>query len=114
SQLYDLYAVINHLGTSLGGHYVSYVAKGRGPKRRWYCFDDENVQQIDKSFVKSSGAYMLFYHRRDSFDESLEFLPRDVVEKIKSEDIPDDLREQLDAVDEHIIRDESLGWCQIM
>lgn len=59
---YDLYAVINHMGHSGAGHYVSY---GFIPSENsWYCFDDDNVKKIDKTEVVSRHAYILCYAKK--------------------------------------------------
>jgi len=67
-RLYELYAVIVHLGTTpFHGHYVS-IIKTRD--RGWLLFDDELVLPVDKSYVRNffggdprnpACAYVLFY-----------------------------------------------------
>lgn len=67
-RLYELYAVIVHLGsTPFHGHYVSIIkTKDRG----WLLFDDELVLPVDKEYVRNffggdprnpACAYVLFY-----------------------------------------------------
>jgi ubiquitin C-terminal hydrolase len=61
-ELYDLYAVVNHFGSSGAGHYVTY---GFVPEEdSWFCFDDSRVSKLDEKDVCSKNAYMLFYLRR--------------------------------------------------
>ena len=59
--MYDLYAVSNHYGGLGGGHYTAY-AKNDGA---WYDFNDSSVRSCSASSITGSGAYMLFYMRRD-------------------------------------------------
>lgn len=65
---YRLYAVVDHMGSLHGGHYISkvLVASKEGNKNRWYEFDDSTVTRIDESSVQSSHAYLLFYTRQGS------------------------------------------------
>ncbi|KAK4672532.1 hypothetical protein QC763_103850 [Podospora pseudopauciseta] len=66
-RLYELYAVVIHIGgNAYHGHYVSVIkTKDRG----WLLFDDEMVEPVDKHFVKNffgdkpgmACAYVLFY-----------------------------------------------------
>lgn len=61
--IYDLYAVSNHSGGLGGGHYYAYAKNAI--KNRWYCFNDSSVREMSESEVVTSGAYCLFYERRD-------------------------------------------------
>ncbi|KAK4194433.1 hypothetical protein QBC40DRAFT_33722 [Triangularia verruculosa] len=66
-RLYELYAVVIHIGgNAYHGHYVAVIkTKDRG----WLLFDDEMVEPVDKHFVKNffgdkpgmACAYVLFY-----------------------------------------------------
>jgi hypothetical protein len=78
--LYDLFAVVNHFGSSGAGHYVTYALNRAN--NRWYCMDDSRVYEIDRSRVIGNSAYMLFYQRRGlTKDGYLDFLPPDVRER---------------------------------
>lgn len=66
-RLYELYAVVVHIGgNAYHGHYVS-VIKTRD--RGWLLFDDEMVEPVDKHYVRNffgdrpgmACAYVLFY-----------------------------------------------------
>ena len=66
-RLYELYAVVVHIGGGpYHGHYVSIV---KTQDRGWLLFDDENVEPVDKSYVRNffgdrpglACAYVLFY-----------------------------------------------------
>jgi ubiquitin C-terminal hydrolase len=67
--IYDLYAVINHIGSMGGGHYT---ACAKHPfSGIWYDFDDSSVSVMGPSTshrvqdrLTSSQAYVLFYARR--------------------------------------------------
>lgn len=66
-RLYELYAVVVHIGgNAYHGHYVSVIkTKDRG----WLLFDDEMVEPVDKHYVRNffgdkpgmACAYVLFY-----------------------------------------------------
>ncbi|KAI9781803.1 MAG: hypothetical protein M1816_002193 [Peltula sp. TS41687] len=66
-RLYELYAVVVHIGSGpYHGHYVSVI---KSPDRGWLLFDDEMVEPVDKSYVQNffgdqpgqACAYVLFY-----------------------------------------------------
>ncbi|OWZ18753.1 Ubiquitin-specific protease [Phytophthora megakarya] len=70
--LYDLYAVVNHVGALGGGHYFAYVLSDHDGK--WKCFNDHQCKDIDEKEVVSSMAYILFYRRRDTTQIPIEEL----------------------------------------
>lgn len=59
SNKYQLYAVVNHMGSMFGGHYVC-NAKKHG---YWFNYDDSNISLISESSVISSKNYIMFYKR---------------------------------------------------
>lgn len=67
---YDLYAVVNHIGSTLQfGHYVS--ACYNEAEECWYDFNDSTVTKIDAADdaalhkkVVTGNCYVLFYKRR--------------------------------------------------
>ena len=60
--VYDLYAVCNHLGGMSGGHYTAYC---RSPvSGQWFLFDDTRVEKTASTHITTKGAYLLFYARR--------------------------------------------------
>ncbi|XP_040280982.1 ubiquitin carboxyl-terminal hydrolase 2 isoform X1 [Bufo bufo] len=56
---YNLYAVSNHSGTTMGGHYTAYCKNPNNGE--WYTFNDSRVTAMSSSHVRSSDAYVLFY-----------------------------------------------------
>ncbi|XP_073425712.1 ubiquitin carboxyl-terminal hydrolase 19 isoform X3 [Dendrobates tinctorius] len=69
--IYDLYAVINHYGGMIGGHYTAYarLPNEKNSQRSdvgWRLFDDSTVTTVDESQVVTRYAYVLFYRRRNS------------------------------------------------
>ncbi|XP_048369221.1 ubiquitin carboxyl-terminal hydrolase 2 isoform X2 [Sphaerodactylus townsendi] len=57
--IYNLYAVSNHSGTTMGGHYTAYC---KSPvSGEWHAFNDSRVTPLSSSHVRSSDAYLLFY-----------------------------------------------------
>ncbi len=61
--LYNLCAISNHSGGLDGGHYFCYA---KNPLNNfWYCFNDSSVRRISPDNLCTSGAYMLFYERKE-------------------------------------------------
>lgn len=67
SEVYDLYAVANHMGSFHGGHYTAYCKNHLNNK--WYEHNDSMVTYIPENDVKnkvvSNNGYILFYERRN-------------------------------------------------
>ncbi len=63
-ELYDLFAVIVHLGNLDSGHYVAFVRKFSASEDCWFRTDDPMVTFASVKDVLSSQGYMLFYVRR--------------------------------------------------
>ena len=62
SYIYDLYGVCNHSGSSLGGHYTSFIKNANG---KWYHFNDTSVNQISlEQQIITSKAYCFFYRKK--------------------------------------------------
>jgi len=60
NNMYELYAVCNHMGGAFGGHYTANVKVGNA----WYCFNDTNVTKIATKDVVTANAYTLFWRKR--------------------------------------------------
>ena len=58
--MYELGAVIEHVGSPLSGHYITYRQQDR---RHWACTSDTSVYTVGTREVLSARAYMLFYNR---------------------------------------------------
>ena len=74
SSLYDLYAVVRHLGSVAGGHYISYAKNHITGK--WYEFDDRIVTEISEKKLAEVEAYVLFYRHRHSDSQRKQLLDR--------------------------------------
>lgn len=63
--IFDLIGMSKHMGVTSFGHYVSYARSSEDG--RWRLFDDEDVAEVSAEKVASehTGAYVLFYLRRD-------------------------------------------------
>eukprot|EP00611_Tribonema_gayanum_P003002 TRINITY_DN12329_c0_g1_i2.p1 TRINITY_DN12329_c0_g1~~TRINITY_DN12329_c0_g1_i2.p1 ORF type:complete len:510 (-),score=172.92 TRINITY_DN12329_c0_g1_i2:141-1670(-) len=61
--LYDLYAVVHHLGALSAGHYVASVKSQSDG--RWHYFNDHQVSEMPENELVSQTAYILFYARRN-------------------------------------------------
>ena len=58
---YELYAICNHMGNVMGGHYTSFVKTHSG----WFHFNDRNVSKIqDESKIVTPMAYCLFFRKK--------------------------------------------------
>ena len=65
--LYDLYAVVTHLGKHQTGHFR--VSAKSSIDGKWYNFDDSRVLPCEESRIVSRDAYILFYQKKK--DKSL-------------------------------------------
>jgi ubiquitin C-terminal hydrolase len=64
SYVYDLYGVCNHSGSSLGGHYTSFV---RNANEKWYHYNDTDVSLVtNEEHIVTPKAYCFFYRKRTS------------------------------------------------
>ena len=61
SYIYDLYAVCNHHGGTLGGHYTAYIKNANG---KWYIFNDTVVNEIPETKVITNNAYCFLYRKK--------------------------------------------------
>jgi ubiquitin C-terminal hydrolase len=59
--VYNLYGIIVHRGTSSAGHYVAYVFC-----EQWYEMNDSAVRIVSEEDALKENAYMLFYQRKIS------------------------------------------------
>eukprot|EP00455_Lapot_gusevi_P020170 TRINITY_DN2143_c0_g1_i3.p1 TRINITY_DN2143_c0_g1~~TRINITY_DN2143_c0_g1_i3.p1 ORF type:complete len:282 (-),score=83.34 TRINITY_DN2143_c0_g1_i3:166-1011(-) len=104
--LYDLYAVVNHMGPGSNGHYVTSAFNRH--TQQWYLYDDDRVTPIPPNKVISNSCYMLFYRRRGLYEESvLSLLPPAVREAVNSSDLTPDQKRLLAA------QGESSAYAQI-
>ncbi|KAG0263152.1 CSN-associated deubiquitinating enzyme Ubp12 [Actinomortierella ambigua] len=79
--IYDLYAVSNHMGGLGGGHYTAYAKNAKADE--WFNFDDSHVSPVNKvDSIKSSNAYLLFYRRRGAAVREYEHRPPKEVETV--------------------------------
>jgi ubiquitin carboxyl-terminal hydrolase 47 len=90
-----------HSGGTYGGHYYSYIKSFEDGK--WYNFNDSSVsviqdsaEEIIKIFGGSASAYMLMYKRVDGDEKLIKF---------SDEEIPDYLKEEIQAETEKLIED---------
>ncbi|CAB1345339.1 unnamed protein product, partial [Coregonus sp. 'balchen'] len=55
---YELYAVVDHVGSLRGGHYTATIKSH--DDHNWYVFDDTKVRQV---VCGSQSAYLLMYNK---------------------------------------------------
>jgi len=58
--IYDLFAVVEHVGSMDAGHYIAFVRRSG----EWFRCDDSFVSAVPESELKATHAYLLFYARR--------------------------------------------------
>ena len=56
---YELFGIINHIGTSNGGHYYTIIKK----YNKWFIFNDNNIIETNFKSLVNSYNYCLFYKR---------------------------------------------------
>ncbi len=60
--VYDLYALCNHSGNVMGGHYTACV---RNANNKWYTFNDTSIQEVpDVQLLKNNNPYCFFYRKK--------------------------------------------------
>lgn len=63
---YQLYAISNHIGSTLTlGHYTSYakIFNKKIKKDVWISFNDENMTEVEEAQTRTNDAYLLFYSK---------------------------------------------------
>lgn len=101
-RLYELYAVVVHIGgNAYHGHYVAVI---KTPDRGWLLFDDEMVEPVDKHFVRNffgdkpgmACAYVLFYqettHEKVVAEQEAEGLEEVRIEREKADLVLDRIK----------------------
>ena len=78
--IYDLFAVANHQGNFVGGHYNAYAKNFITNK--WYEFDDEYIKEINENEIITESSYVLFYAKRNSKYENIEKIYKKPFENI--------------------------------
>jgi ubiquitin carboxyl-terminal hydrolase 4/11/15 len=68
--VYDLFAISNHVGNLDGGHYFAYCKNIY--ENKWYEFNDSSVSLIDENNIVSKNAYVLFYKKRNTKYKNIE------------------------------------------
>ena len=54
--VFTTYAVVEHHGSSRGGHYINYSRHGD----KWLCYDDTNITPVEQDQVINDDTYILF------------------------------------------------------
>lgn len=57
-KIYELFAVVTHIGSVNTGHYVAFIKNSIG---QWFKFDDSVVSHASHEEVQATNAYLLFY-----------------------------------------------------
>ena len=103
--LYELFSIMIHSGSALGGHYYAYIKCF--DTNRWYNFNDSQVKEIEKSDIEKvyggivgtgafgANAYLLMY--RQISDKN--------IKKVEENEIPQYLLEEIMKDDEIKMRE---------
>ena len=62
--IFDLKAVVNHMGTLSGGHYTAFAK--HEATQQWYEFNDASCTPKSEEDLVTSASYLLVYQRRTS------------------------------------------------
>ncbi|TDH68544.1 hypothetical protein CCR75_000300 [Bremia lactucae] len=96
--VYELYSVLIHSGSALGGHYYAYIKSFETGK--WYNFNDSNVTEISDTELRnafggvngseysarySTCAYMLLYRLVDADKNVNVILPESIPQYLKDQ-----------------------------
>ncbi|KAG7662280.1 uncharacterized protein J8A68_004174 [[Candida] subhashii] len=57
-KIFELFAVVYHMGSVNTGHYIVYIKNGSG---QWFKFDDSVISLVSQQEVMSTNAYLLYY-----------------------------------------------------
>eukprot|EP00049_Salpingoeca_infusionum_P026790 m.27923 g.27923 ORF g.27923 m.27923 type:complete len:1216 (-) comp8999_c0_seq1:3944-7591(-) len=111
NMLYELYSIMIHRGSALGGHYFAYIKSFEDGK--WRCFNDSSVTFIAQSqlseafggqttygstFGSSTSGYMLLYRRVEPKRNEL---------PLKPAELPASLLEQVAALEAEQAKEEA-------
>lgn len=62
---YELYSIINQIGSLDNGHYFTYARNLKSDTdTNWYEFNDTSVSKINESDIITKNAYVLFYQKK--------------------------------------------------
>lgn len=61
SYIYDMYAICNHSGGLMGGHYTAFI---KNANSKWYLFNDTSVKEVNKEKLITPNAYCFFFRKR--------------------------------------------------
>jgi len=109
--VYELYAVLIHSGSALGGHYYAYIKNMASQK--WFNFNDSSVTEVEsfEGTVRSAwggstnsasvgaNAYMLLYRKFDPSSNQKEPV---------GEEVPKYIRDEVERAEAEVLRKESV------
>ena len=83
NEVFDLYGIVNHMGSLNSGHYTAYV-KSDG---KWMYFDDSRYTEVkDEKDIISRNAYILVYINKNQPKDKMYYsLMNDILEQIDPE-----------------------------
>ncbi|EGW32741.1 uncharacterized protein SPAPADRAFT_149886 [Spathaspora passalidarum NRRL Y-27907] len=58
NKVFELFAVVCHIGSVNTGHYIVYIKDGNG---RWFMYDDSVISLVSQQDVTNKNAYLLYY-----------------------------------------------------
>jgi len=87
---YELFSILVHRGSALGGHYYAYIKSFT--KGKWYCFNDSSVSDIRDGEPKETfggkssagmSAYMLMYRQLDPTRNQLDVIDANISDTMR-------------------------------
>lgn len=110
--VYELFSILIHSGSALGGHYYAYIKSFEDDK--WYNFNDSSVRQIPDADVQAeieamfgggtatanTSSYMLQYRK---------IVPADSRPEVPLDLVPDYLKQEIDTETAKLIADKQLS-----
>jgi ubiquitin carboxyl-terminal hydrolase 47 len=111
NNVYELFSVMIHSGSAMGGHYYAYIKSFENGK--WYLFNDSTVKEIDEAEIEktyggktkswsggySANAYLLMYRRVDNEKNVMRVditeVPNQVLEELEKDRIEEEQEEKL-------------------
>ena len=64
NSIYQLYGIVNQVGSQGSGHYYSFCRNIKSQTdTNWYVFNDERVTKINEANIVTDKAYILFYKK---------------------------------------------------
>lgn len=116
--MYELFSILIHSGSALGGHYYAYIKSFEDGK--WYNFNDSSVSELHPANVvneiqnmygghSNASAYMLQYRKYDpslKTDDQMQDEPEALGIEVGDDLIPDYQKIELEKEAEVLLQEQ--------